>query len=86
MQSRNPMEVNVLIVTISPEGSFNRAAKKLGMTPPSQTRRVATLERSIGANLFERSTRNVVLTAAFAQKTHVTVYELVCRKNDRNRP
>jgi DNA-binding transcriptional LysR family regulator len=64
MQNRNPMEVNILIVIIAQEGSFNRAAKKLGITPPSLTRRVASFERSIGVKLFDRSTRNVALTAA----------------------
>lgn len=58
------MEVNILIVIIAQEGSFNRAAKKLGITPPSLTRRVASFERSIGVKLFDRSTRNVALTAA----------------------
>jgi Bacterial regulatory helix-turn-helix protein, lysR family len=48
MQSRNPLEVNILIVIIAQEGSFERASKKLGMAPPSLTRRVAWLERNIG--------------------------------------
>jgi hypothetical protein len=66
MQNRNPIEVNILIVTIAQEGKFNRAAKKLGITPPSLTRRVASLERDIGPKLFARSTQSVVLAAAFA--------------------
>lgn len=47
------MEVSVLIAIIAREGSFNQAAKKLGITPPSLTRKVAWLERSIGVKLFE---------------------------------
>jgi hypothetical protein len=86
MQNRNPIEVNVFIVMIAQEDNFNRAAENLGITPPSLTRRTASLDRDVGVNLIVRSTRNVVLTAAFAQKTHVTVYKLVCRKNDRSRP
>jgi len=86
MQNRNPIEVNILIVMIAQEGNFNRAAKKLGITPPSLTGRVASPEMDIGVKLFARSIRSVVLTAAFAQKTDLTVCELVCRKNDRNRP
>jgi DNA-binding Lrp family transcriptional regulator len=86
MQNRNPIEVDVFIVMIAQEGNFNRVAEKLGITPPSLTRRAASLDRDVGVKLIVRSTRNVVLTAAFAQKTRVTVYELVCRKNDRNRP
>lgn len=64
MQSRNSLEVNLLIVVIAQEGNFVRASKRLGITPPSLTRRVASLEKSIGVKLFDRSTRNVELTAA----------------------
>jgi DNA-binding transcriptional LysR family regulator len=63
MQSRNPLEVNILIVVIAQEGSSERASKKLGMAR-SLTRRGAWLERNIGVKLFGRSTRNVELTAA----------------------
>ena len=61
MQSRNPLEVNILIVVIAQEGSSERASKKLGMAR-SLTRRGAWLERNIGVKLFGRSTRNVELT------------------------
>jgi DNA-binding transcriptional LysR family regulator len=64
MQSRNPLEINILIVVIAQEGSFIRASRKLGVAPPSLTRRVAWLEKNIGVKLFDRSTRNVELTAA----------------------
>jgi DNA-binding transcriptional LysR family regulator len=76
MQSRNPLEVNILIVTIAQEGSFERTSKKLGMAPPSLTRRVAWLERNIGVKLFGRSTRNVELTAAgrlFVQESSLSL-------------
>jgi LysR family transcriptional regulator, benzoate and cis,cis-muconate-responsive activator of ben and cat genes len=76
MQSRNPLEVNILIVIIAQEGSFIRASKKLGIAPPSLTRRVAWLERSIGVKLFDRSTRNVELTAAgrlFVQESSLSL-------------
>jgi LysR family transcriptional regulator, benzoate and cis,cis-muconate-responsive activator of ben and cat genes len=64
MQSRNLLEVNVLIVVIAQEGSFVRAAKKLGIAAPSLTRRVSMLEKSIGVRLFERTSRRVELTRA----------------------
>ncbi len=64
MQSRNPLEVNILIVVIAQEGSFLRASKKLGIAAPSLTRRVSSVEKSIGVKLFERTTRNVELTSA----------------------
>jgi LysR family transcriptional regulator, benzoate and cis,cis-muconate-responsive activator of ben and cat genes len=76
MQSRNPLEVNLLIVIIAQEGSFIRASKKLGIAPPSLTRRVAWLERSMGVKLFDRSTRNVELTAAgrlFVQESSLSL-------------
>ncbi len=76
MQSRNPLEVNILIVVIAQEGNFVRASKKLGIAPPSLSRRVAWLERSIGVKLFDRSTRNVELTAAgrlFVQESSLSL-------------
>jgi hypothetical protein len=76
MQSRDPLEVNILIVIIAREGSFIRASKKLGIAPPSLTRRVAWLERNIGVKLFDRSTRNVELTAAgkvFVQESSLSL-------------
>ncbi len=76
MQSKNPLEVNILIVVIAQEGNFIRASKKLGITPPSLTRRVSSLERSIGVKLFDRSTRNVQLTTAgrlFVQESSLSL-------------
>jgi LysR family transcriptional regulator, benzoate and cis,cis-muconate-responsive activator of ben and cat genes len=76
MQSKNPLEVNILIVVIAQEGNFIRASKKLGITPPSLTRRVSSLEHSIGVKLFDRSTRNVQLTTAgrlFVQESSISI-------------
>jgi DNA-binding transcriptional LysR family regulator len=76
MQSKNPLEVNILIVVIAQEGNFIRASKKLGIAPPSLTRRVSSLERNIGVKLFERSTRSVELTAAgklFVQESSLSL-------------
>ena len=57
MHAKISLELNLLIVTIAQEGNFVRASKRLGITPPSLTRRVSLLEKSIGVKLFERSTR-----------------------------
>jgi LysR family transcriptional regulator, benzoate and cis,cis-muconate-responsive activator of ben and cat genes len=76
MQGKNPLEMNILIVVIAQEGNFIRASKKLGITPPSLTRRVSSLERSIGVKLFDRSTRNVQLTTAgrlFVQESSLSL-------------
>lgn len=44
--------------------SFVAAAKTLGTTPATVSRRVARLEDSLGARLFTRTTRHVILTDA----------------------
>jgi LysR family transcriptional regulator, benzoate and cis,cis-muconate-responsive activator of ben and cat genes len=64
MQSNNPLEVNLLIVVISQEGGFVRAAKKLGIAQASLSRRVSSLEKNIGVKLFERTSHGVELTKA----------------------
>jgi DNA-binding transcriptional LysR family regulator len=45
-------------------GSFSRAARDLGLSQPSASRLVASLERDIGTALFVRTTRAVSLTEA----------------------
>ena len=55
MSSKNPLEVHALVVAIAQEGSFVRAARGLGVTQPSLSRRVQMLEANIGVRLFERT-------------------------------
>ncbi len=43
-------------------GSFTRAAAEFSVPPSSLSRRVADLEKSLGADLLKRSTRSVQLT------------------------
>ena len=64
MQSRRPFEDNFMVVAIAQEGSFVRAAAKLGITQATLTRKVQSLEKSIGTKLFERTSRRVDLTRA----------------------
>lgn len=45
------------------EGSFSRAARSLGITQPSISARIATLEQEIGGALFVRGGRRIALTA-----------------------
>lgn len=49
MQSRNPIEVNILIAVIAQEGNFNRAAERLRLrgTSPLLTRRTASLDMDV---------------------------------------
>jgi len=51
-----------LLLTVVETGSFSRAAKKLDLTQPTVSRRVAALEKRLGAQLVERRADGVVLT------------------------
>jgi len=53
-----------MFVATAEQGSFSRAAELLGKTPSALTKAVGHLERELGALLFERSTRRIVLTEA----------------------
>jgi DNA-binding transcriptional LysR family regulator len=48
-------------------GNFHKAAEQLHMSQPALSRRLRTLETRLGTPLFERSTRNVMPTAAGRQ-------------------
>ena len=47
---------------VAEQGSFTAAAKLFSVPPSSLSRRVADLEKSLGANLLKRTTRSVQLT------------------------
>ncbi len=49
---------------VARHGSFTKAARSLGLTQSAVTRQVKGMEESLGARLFERSTRHVRLTPA----------------------
>ncbi|UJW86528.1 LysR family transcriptional regulator [Devosia sp. SL43] len=51
-------------VTIASQGSFAKAADKLGISRPLATKHVADLEKELGAKLFNRTTRRLSLTEA----------------------
>lgn len=46
------------------EGSFSRAAEKLGLTQPTISAQIQSLERSVGVRLIDRSAQGVSLTQA----------------------
>ncbi|MEO6292744.1 MAG: LysR family transcriptional regulator, partial [Burkholderiaceae bacterium] len=41
------------------EGSLAAAAQQMGVTPPAASRRLAQLERRLGARLLNRTTRRI---------------------------
>ena len=60
------MDLNLLstFVVVAETASFSAAAKKLGVIRSSVSRAVAALERELGVQLFNRSTRQVSMTSA----------------------
>jgi DNA-binding transcriptional LysR family regulator len=60
----NPLELQHYrcLVTLAEELNFGRAAARLHMSQPPLTRIVAEVERTVGARLFDRTTRRVQLT------------------------
>src|SRR5271169_6646677 len=51
-------------LAVAESGSLNAAARLLGMTQPTISRRMEDLEHRLGARLFQRSTRGISLTDA----------------------
>ena len=56
----------VVLVRVVQAGSFSLAARQLGMTKSSVSRKVAELEERLGAQLLHRTTRTLGLTDAGA--------------------
>ena len=51
-------------VAVAEERNFTRAAERLLVAQPAVSRQVRLLERELGARLFERTPRDVLLTDA----------------------
>ncbi|MFZ5533681.1 MAG: LysR family transcriptional regulator [Pseudomonadota bacterium] len=60
------MDVNLLaaFVAVATEGSFSGAADRLHLTQPAISKRIAALEADLGAPVFDRVGRGVMLTEA----------------------
>ena len=50
-------------IVLGRHGNFARAAEELGLSQPSVTRGIASLERSLGVRLFDRTRKGVIPTA-----------------------
>ena len=54
-------------LAVASDGGFSEAARHLHVVPSVVAKRIAQLEKTMGARLFERSTRSVTLTEAGEQ-------------------
>lgn len=65
MMDQHPgLELAHSFLIAAEELSFRRTAERLGIDQSALSRRIAKLERQLGFQLFERTTREVVLTPA----------------------
>ena len=53
-----------IFVRVVEAGSFSEAGRQLGLAPSSVSRQINELEDSLGAQLFQRTTRKLSLTEA----------------------
>ncbi|GLY00263.1 MULTISPECIES: LysR family transcriptional regulator [Actinoplanes] len=53
-----------ILAEVARQGSFNRAAARLRLTPSAVSQQISALEQSLGTAVFVRSTRGVTLTPA----------------------
>lgn len=58
------LQAQVYVAMVAEEGSFSRAARRLRTSQSFVTKRISNLERTLGARLFDRSTRRLELTEA----------------------
>lgn len=78
MQQYDLVELKAF-VTVVEAGSFNRAADQLGASAAAVSRRISSLENSLGVKLLNRTTRQLDLTEAGRQfyGDAVNIFELL---------
>lgn len=67
MQKENDLDSWRLLFRVAELGSIARAAEEIGIEPSSASRRLITLEKSVGCDLLMRTTRTAGLTRAGRQ-------------------
>jgi len=67
MQKENDLDSWRLLFRVAELGSVARAAEEIGIEPSSASRRLITLEKSVGCDLLMRTTRTAGLTRAGRQ-------------------
>ncbi len=61
-----PLSDMVLFATVVREGSFTKAARRVGITKQTTSERIGKLEERLGVRLLERTTRSVRVTESGA--------------------
>lgn len=83
------MELRTLryFVTVAEEGNIGRAAHRLHMAQPPLTRQISGLEAELGARLFTRVPRGVILTQAgeILLRDAVSLLDLAAQAAERTR-
>jgi DNA-binding transcriptional LysR family regulator len=65
-------------------GSFSKAADKLYISPPAVIKQINSLENNLGVQLFARTHRGLVVTAAGESLYQDAKYMVNYRQNDQN--
>ncbi|WP_025897057.1 LysR family transcriptional regulator [Sneathiella glossodoripedis] len=74
-----------LFIRIASIGAIGKAGREFGLSPTAATQRIQTLEDSLGAKLFNRTTRSVALTSdgeAFLQHARRIVQNIDDARTD----
>lgn len=75
------LHLMAVFVAVAEEESFAGAARRLGMSPPSVTRSVASLENWLGVKLLHRTTRHVRVTSVGERYLH-DVRQVLCAADE----
>lgn len=67
MENLSFLQDTALFVEVARQGGFKKASDRLGVPPATLSRRIATLEKTLGIRLFNRTTRSVELTTTGVQ-------------------